>query len=165
MLNLFNPLNFQPAMRLLFSLILSLCVILPVHAAIETYEFQDAETEAEYKQLIEELRCLVCQNQNLAGSDAELAQDLRLQTYEMLQQGKNREQIVDYMVNRYGDFVLYRPPVKSSTFLLWAGPFALLAIVLILVIMRVRKADKGEAPEQVNLDKAHNLLADEGDKK
>ena len=142
-----------------------MCVLLPAHAAIEAYQFKDAATEAEYKALIEELRCLVCQNQNLAASDADLAKDLRQQTYEMLQQGKSRKQIVEYMVNRYGDFVLYRPPVKSSTFLLWAGPFVLLVIVLILVIIRVRKKDKNDEPEQSNLEQAKNLLSDDGGSK
>lgn len=152
-------------MKKLFSLILLMCVLFPAHAAIEAYQFNDPATEAEYKELIEELRCLVCQNQNLAGSDADLAKDLRQQTYEMLQQGKSREQIVEYMVNRYGDFVLYRPPVKSSTMLLWAGPFVLLVIVLIFVIIRIRKADKGEAPEQANLEQAKDLLSDDGGSK
>lgn len=149
-------------MKKLFGFVLLMCVLLPAHAAIEAYKFNDPATEAEYKALIDELRCLVCQNQNLAGSDADLAKDLRQQTYEMLQQGKSREQIVEYMVTRYGDFVLYRPPVKSSTFLLWAGPFVLLLIALIFVIMRVRRADRGEAPEQDNLDQAKHLLSDDG---
>ncbi len=151
-------------MKLIFSL-LFLVAVLPAQAAIEAYQFDDPATEAEYKALIEELRCLVCQNQNLAGSDADLAKDLRQQTYEMLQQGKSREQVVEYMVNRYGDFVLYRPPVKSSTFLLWAGPFVLLLIVLIAVIMRVRRAEKSDAPEQENLRQAHDLLSDDGGSK
>lgn len=152
-------------MKKFISFCLLLCLSVPALAAIEAYEFKDPATEAEYKALIEELRCLVCQNQNLAGSDADLAKDLRQQTYEMLQQGKSREQVVEYMVNRYGDFVLYRPPVKSSTVLLWAGPFLLLVIVLIAVIIRIRRADKGDAPDQQNLQQAHALLSDDGDSK
>lgn len=132
----------------------------PAQAAIEAHQFQDEATEAEYKDLIKELRCLVCQNQNLADSDADLAKDLRQQTYEMLQQGKNRDQIVEYMVNRYGDFVLYSPPLKSSTFLLWAGPFILLLLVLIMVVMRIKKTRSVEAPEQHNLAQAKGLLSD-----
>jgi len=148
-------------MKTLFSLVLLFCILSPARAAIEAYEFQDPSIEAEYKALIEELRCLVCQNQNLAGSDADLAKDLRQQTYDMLQQGKNREQVVEYMVTRYGDFVLYRPPVKSSTLLLWGGPFALLLFVLIAVIYRVLKNRKIEAPQQKDMDQAHNLLSGE----
>ena len=132
--------------------------LLPVQAAIEVHEFADAAMEAEYQELISELRCLVCQNQNLAESDADLAKDLRQQTFEMLQQGKNRQQIVDYMVERYGDFVLYRPPVKSSTLLLWLGPFVLLLSVLIMVVVRVKRARSVVAPNQKNLDQARQLL-------
>jgi len=151
--------------NILFSGLLCLSILgAPAHAAIEAYKFEDDATEAEYKALIAELRCLVCQNQNLAGSDADLAKDLRQQTYEMLQAGKSREQIVEYMVTRYGDFVLYRPPVKSSTLLLWAGPFGLLVIVLIVVVFRIRKADPVEAPEQQTLEQAKNLLSEDSDK-
>ena len=127
-------------MEKLIRLTLVCLLALPVisGAAIEAYEFKDEEMEAEYNQLINELRCLVCQNQNLAGSDAELAQDLRKQTHEMLMQGKSTDEVMQYMVDRYGDFVLYRPQFKSSTFLLWAGPFILVAIVLWLVIRRIR---------------------------
>lgn len=140
-------------------LLFSLLAFSPAQAAIEAYEFKDDATESLYKELIEELRCLVCQNQNLADSNAELALDLRKQTYDMLQQGKNREEIVDYMVNRYGDFVLYRPPVKSSTYLLWAGPFALLLIVLIAVLMHFKKKQTLQEPEQQALNQARDLLS------
>jgi cytochrome c-type biogenesis protein CcmH len=136
----------------------------PAQAAIEALQFKDQATEAEYKNLIKELRCLVCQNQNLADSDADLAKDLRQQTYEMLMQGKNKEQIVEYMVNRYGDFVLYNPPLKSNTLLLWGGPFALLLLVLIIVILRVRKSDPVEAPEADAMEQAKSLLSDQQEK-
>lgn len=147
-------------MKYFLSLFLFVCLTGPVQAAIEAYQFKDDATEAEYKELIEELRCLVCQNQNLAGSDADLAKDLRQQTYEMLQQGKSREQVVEYMVSRYGDFVLYRPPVKTGTLLLWAGPFVLLLFVLAMVFIRIKNTRSVEAPEQKNLDQAKNILAD-----
>ena len=142
-----------------FCLLLLATSVLPVQAAIEAYEFKDSSTEAEYKQLIKELRCLVCQNQNLADSDADLAKDLRQQTYELLQQGKNRQQIVEYMVDRYGDFVLYRPPVKSSTFLLWVGPFLLLGGVLLFVVFRVKQSRKADTAEQESLNKAREILS------
>ena len=152
-------------MKYLTGLLLFFTLLTPVYAAIEVHEFKDAATEADYKNLIEELRCLVCQNQNLAGSDADLAKDLRQQTYELLQQGKSRAEVVDYMVTRYGDFVLYRPPVKSSTMLLWAGPFALLFIVLIVVMLKIKKTRTVEAPVQKNLDQAKNLLSDDAAEK
>ncbi len=135
----------------------------PAHAAIEAIDFKDQATEATYKNLIEELRCLVCQNQNLAASDADLAKDLRKQTYEMLLQGKTKEQIIEYMVNRYGDFVLYNPPLKSNTLLLWGGPFLLLLLVLIIVIFRISRREPIEAPEADAIDQARNLLSEKTD--
>ncbi len=144
----------------LFILFLTLSISLAALAQ-EPLVFEDKDQQDRFNQLTQELRCLVCQNQNLAGSDADLAKDLRQQTYEMLTQGKSRAEVVDYMVTRYGDFVLYRPPVKSSTMLLWAGPFALLFIVLLVVMLRIKKTRSVEAPEQKTLDQAKNLLADD----
>jgi len=94
------------------------------------------------------LRCLVCQNQNLAGSDADLARDLRRETYEMLNEGKSQQQVVDFMVERYGDFVLYRPQFKSTTYLLWLGPFLLLLCVLVFLVRRLLCAAKPEVDAQ-----------------
>jgi len=88
----------------------------------------DPVMEARMLKLAEELRCLVCQNQSLADSHSDLAGDMRREIRELMQQGKTDKEVVDYLVNRYGDFVRYRPPVKPSTLLLWFGPFALLAI-------------------------------------
>jgi len=137
----------------------------PAQAAIEAYEFDSPEMEADYKQLVDELRCLVCQNQNLAGSDADLAQDLRRETYEMLQQGKSREEVVEFMVARYGDFVLYRPQFKSSTYLLWLGPFLLLLVVLFFVVRRLRAAARPVEVDAAALDDARNLLEQDESKK
>jgi cytochrome c-type biogenesis protein CcmH len=97
-------------------------------AEIKVYDFKDPVIEQRYQGLTEELRCLVCQNQNIADSHAELAQDLRSKVYEMLMLGKSDDQIVEYMTNRYGDFVLYRPPLKSKTMILWLAP--LLTVLL-----------------------------------
>jgi len=147
--------------------LLTLCLLLytmPLQAVIETYEFESAQMEAEYYKLINELRCLVCQNQNLSGSNADLAKDLRKQTYEMLNQGKTPDQVVQYMVDRYGDFVLYRPRVKKGTLLLWFGPFVLLALVLWLVIRTMRKKQKLVPPDADTLQRAQQLLADNQEK-
>jgi len=141
---------------LLFLLLLIQTTV--VQARIEAYEFDDPRKEADYKVLINELRCLVCQNQNLASSNADLAKDLRRQTYEMLQQNKSREEVVDYMVARYGDFVMYRPPLKASTLLLWLGPFALLVIVLIVVIRKMSRKQQLIAPDESALARAKDLL-------
>lgn len=145
--------------RLLLLVIVSLWVA-PMQASIEAYQFDSAEMEADYKQLVEELRCLVCQNQNLAGSDADLARDLRRETYQMLQQGKSRQEVVDFMVTRYGDFVLYRPQFKSSTYLLWLGPFLLLLFVLYLVVRRLRAAAKPVEVDAGAMAQAKQLLED-----
>lgn len=110
-----------------------------VFANIEIAKFDDPKMEQHYKQLINELRCLVCQNQNLADSNAELAQDLRAQIYTMLQQGKSKQDVVDFMVVRYGDFVLYRPPFKLRTVVLWVGPFLFLILGMGFLVMYIRR--------------------------
>lgn len=120
-------------------------------AAINVYDFASPEDEARYKHLAEELRCLVCQNQNLADSNAELAQDLKNEVVRMINEGKNDQEIIDFMVARYGDFVLYRPPVRSSTAMLWFGPFLLFAVggLILIVMLRRRHA---AAPTEAQLD-------------
>lgn len=119
-------------------LMLLLGLSLSTQAAINVYDFSTPEDEARFKHLSEELRCLVCQNQNLADSNAELAQDLRNKVYNMLQKGQSDKQIVDYMVQRYGDFVLYNPPVKASTYALWFGPLALVILALFVLLRFIR---------------------------
>lgn len=133
-------------------------------AAIEAYEFDSPEMEANFIKLTKELRCLVCQNQSLADSNAELAKDLRRQTYEMLTQGKTPDQVAQYMVDRYGDFILYRPRLKTSTLLLWLGPFVLLLLVLGLVIRHMRGRQKLAPPDAEAMHKAHQLLSDTQEK-
>lgn len=148
-------------------LALLLALGLPAQAAIETYTFDTPAQERRYKDLIDELRCLVCQNQNLADSDAELAQDLRRKTYEMIKAGKGDGEILDYMVQRYGDFVLYRPPLKGTTLALWVGPFLILAIgvgVLMRVISR-RRAETDETDDAAALTRVERLLAADKDRK
>ncbi len=140
-----------------------MCLLLfsrPSDAAIESYEFKSAQMESDFNILIKELRCLVCQNQNLAGSNSDLAKDLRRQTYELLTQGKTPDQVVQYMIDRYGDFVLYRPRLKRNTLLLWFGPFVLLALVLWLVIRAMRKKQKLVPPDADALQRARQLLSD-----
>ncbi|MEZ5586857.1 MAG: cytochrome c-type biogenesis protein [Sedimenticolaceae bacterium] len=113
-------------------------------ARVEVHDFDGPEQEARYNKLIAELRCLVCQNQNLADSNAELAVDLRRKTYEMVKQDKSEGEIVDFMVDRYGEFVLYRPRLSNSTLLLWAGPFIILMIGISLLIRTVRRRRAGQ---------------------
>ncbi len=109
----------------------------------------DPAVEARLKALGEELRCLVCQNQTIADSNASLALDLRNEIRQQVAQGKSDDEIRAYMVARYGDFVLYRPPWKSTTLILWAGPFALLAVgfVILFATVRRRRKDQPAVPQ------------------
>ena len=128
-------------------ILLTLLMAVPAMARIEIHSFDDPAKERTYKKLIDELRCLVCQNQNLADSNAELAQDLRRQTYEMVESGATQQEVIDYMVQRYGDFVLYRPPLKNSTLLLWVGPFIILAVGVIVLILFIRRRSREQTPQ------------------
>ena len=105
---------------------------------------QAPDAEERVKALAEELRCLVCQNQTLADSNAPLAVDLRNQIREQVQAGASDEQVVDFMVARYGDFVRYRPPFTATTFFLWVGPFLFLIAGAILLLRRVTKSPPEE---------------------
>ena len=114
----------------LFSSILILLSVQQLHAAEVMLEFDSPEQETRFEELLEELRCMVCQNQTLADSNARLARDLRERTYNMVRNGKSNNEIIEHMVERFGDFVLYRPPLKKTTVLLWFGP----AIFLIIAV-------------------------------
>jgi len=129
-------------------------------AAIEAYDFDTIEKEDTYKGLIQELRCLVCQNNNIADSNADLAKDLRVETYALVEKGKSRDEVVDYMVARYGDFVLYNPQVKANTYLLWFGPFALLVIVLLMLFRHFKKPPAADVAQTTKMDKAKDALSD-----
>jgi len=110
-----------------------------VASAIEPYDFESDLQRQRFKSLAEELRCTVCQNQSLADSDAPLAGDLRDEVFRMLNDNRSDQEIRNFMVERYGDFVLYRPPVAGHTLLLWGGPIVLLLIGLIAAIFVIRK--------------------------
>jgi len=134
-------------MRVIMFLVIAL-LLTPVFAApVVTYEFASEEQEALFNKLSNELRCLVCQNQAISDSNADLAKDLRDEIYGMLQQGNSEEEIVEFMVARYGDFVLYNPPLKPMTWLLWFGPaFALLA-GFFFVVRIINKQKKSAVTE------------------
>lgn len=124
---------------------------------------EDPVLEARVMRIAEELRCLVCQNETIAASHAELAVDLRKQIRQKLQQGQSEQQILDFMVQRYGDFVLYRPPVKRITWLLWGGPFVLFAVALLALFLNIRRR-RPVAPAPMHADEAERvrrLLAEE----
>ena len=110
--------------------------------------FESVEQEERFKKLTEELRCMVCQNQNLADSDAPLAHDLREEIHDMMLAGQGDEEIKTFLIERYGDFVLYKPPVKGSTIVLWVAPIALLLIGAIVVAVVVRRQGQVAVPAQ-----------------
>ena len=154
-------------MRRLLTTVLALALSAGAAARVEVHEFDGPEQEARYNKLIAELRCLVCQNQNLADSNAELAVDLRRKTYEMVRQDKSEREIADYMVDRYGEFVLYRPPLNSNTLLLWGGPFVILMIGVGLLMRTIRRRRAEQAPgvDNATLSTAAQLLDDDRDKR
>ena len=117
---------------------LSLCL----HAAIETYQFDSPEQEARFRQLGYELRCPKCQNQAIGDSDAEISGDLRAEVYRMLKDGATDDEIKEFMVARYGRYVLYNPPLDKHTLILWFGPAVLLILGGIFVGLRIRQSKK-----------------------
>lgn len=146
--------------RLLAATALGLALTGIAHAAIDTYEFANEAERERFRDLTTELRCPKCQNQDIADSNAPIAADLRKQIYGQLQQGKSNQQIIDYMVDRYGEFVRYKPEVSERTWLLWFGPAALLGLGVIvigaIVVRRRRPAAATSttlsAEEQARLD-------------
>ena len=129
--------------KILFILVLTVTTLMMANTAkaspVETFEFRDEVTKIRFQALSKELRCPKCQNQNLADSNSAIAIDLRRELYELLQQGKADIEIVNFMVSRYGEFVLYRPRVSGITYILWFGPALLILTGIIVVIVIVRK--------------------------
>lgn len=146
---------------ILLGLVLSLLLVGNTQARVAVYEFETPEQEADYNDLIQEMRCLVCQNQNIADSNAELAQDMKRKTHEMVVQGKSKKEITDYMTERYGDFVMYRPPMTGATLMLWVGPFIILFIglfVLLRIIRSKRTAEQSSTLSDEERARAEKLL-------
>lgn len=144
-----------------------LCLSLSAQAVIETYQFDDEVLRARYHQFVAELRCPKCQNQNLAGSNSPIAEDLRRELHRLLEDGRSDQQIVDYMVERYGDFILYRPRFNPETAVLWLAPgiFLLLGCgLLVMVFKRQKQSALVDAENQLLNDeeqqKLRRLLAD-----
>ncbi len=118
----------------------------------------NTEQEARYRTLTSQLRCLVCQNQNIADSDAPLAADLRNQVKRQILAGESNSQITDYLTQRYGDFVLYKPPFKAITLLLWLGPVLLVLLALGAAWMFARRSRRAAPPAAVDEEKLRKLL-------
>jgi len=128
--------------RLWFCIITSLCVLWATSAhsdAIDVHQFDDSAQEQRYRTFIDELRCPKCQNQNLSGSNSPIAQDLRRELYRMIREGQSDSNIKQFMVDRYGNFVLYEPPVDRNTILLWSAPLIMLLLGLFFAFS-LRKA-------------------------
>lgn len=146
------------SMRLLI-VVFTLLFSMVASATIDTYEFKDDVSRERFQQLTNELRCPKCQNQNLAGSNSPIASDLRREIYRMVSAGENDDQIVDFMVTRYGEFVLYRPRVTESTWVLWYGPFVLLAIGAVVILLLTRKRKKTNVIDKTLNDQDQVRLA------
>jgi cytochrome c-type biogenesis protein CcmH len=125
--------------RLFLSLLLLCCIAPVVNAKEAQSSADDPVIEKRLMNLSQELRCLVCQNETLADSRADLAEDLRREIREQMKAGKTDQEIIAFLTQRYGDFVLYRPPVKPTTYLLWFGPFVLLLVGLAILFLYVKQ--------------------------
>ena len=133
--------------------------------AVDYQQLADPERQKTYELINSELRCLVCQNQTIADSNAELAADLRRQVFEMLQQGKSKNEIIQFMTERYGDFVLYNPPLKTKTALLWLGPIAFLLVGFAMIFWFVRHKKKAATIvfDKDKQEQIRHLLVDDAD--
>jgi cytochrome c-type biogenesis protein CcmH len=135
-------------------------------AAEPMREFDNAAQRERYYELLERLRCLVCQNESLASSDADLAQDMRDEVYRLVvDERRSQDAAIEYLTERYGDFVLYRPPFQPSTWLLWLGPFMLLAIgaAVAAAIVRKRRSDPEPTLDPAERERAERLLRTDND--
>ena len=142
-------------MQRLASVFMALLLVPVLAGAV--VDFQSIEEETRFRELAEELRCMVCQNQSLADSGAGLAQDLRMEVLRLMRDGRSDEEIKAYLAERYGDFVLYRPPVKPATWPLWFGPIVLFLIAAGALVYTVRRRASPSAmmadPDQQELDR------------
>lgn len=148
--------------RVLLTLLCSLWLSVPALAAIDTHEFATEGERERYRKLTEELRCPKCQNQNIADSDAPIAMDLRDETYRLMtEEGMSNDQIVEFLVERYGDFVRYKPPVDKRTLVLWYGPFTLLGLGMLMlvaiVVRRSKESRNNTAKQQLSGDEQQRL--------
>ena len=145
--------------RLLAAFVLSLGLVSVAYAAIDAYEFRDDAERARYAELTKELRCPKCQNQDIADSNAPIAADLRKEIFRMLGEGKDNQQIIDFMVDRYGDFVRYKPALTSKTALLWFGPAGLLlgGVVVIALIVRRRRVERAAGKDTLSAEERERL--------
>ncbi len=141
-----------------FVLLGSLLLSLSAFATIDAYDFSNPEDEQRFRVLVEELRCPKCQNQNIADSNAGLAKDIKDRAYRLVNEGKSNAEITAYMVERYGDFITYRPPLRPVTWFLWFGPFAL-ALLAAGIILARKFRQKSAGAVQVTADQEARVQA------
>ena len=153
--------NFELSSLLLtFLLSIAISMTFSVDASpVDTYQFDNDVLKTRYQALVKELRCPKCQNQNLADSNSQIAIDLRREVYNMLHEGKADKEIVDFMVARYGDFVLYRPKLSKVTYVLWFAPAVLFLLGIIVVIVMVRKRAGNANKAELSADENQRLAA------
>ncbi|RKF20446.1 cytochrome c-type biogenesis protein CcmH [Alginatibacterium sediminis] len=144
-----------------FVLTLSLAAMNQAFAAIDVYEFSSEQQEDEFRELIKELRCPKCQNNNISDSNAPLAQDLRDKTYEMIVEGQSKQQILDYMVARYGNFVRYDPPLTPAVLMLWIIPLSCIALGFVLVWRRSGSKAKTDELSEAERQRLAKIIEEE----
>lgn len=154
----------RSALNPLLLMFILLMVAVPASAVIEVYEFDNEITRQRYQSFLEEMRCPKCQNQNLEGSDSPIAADLRREIYRLLDEGKSDKEIIDFMVHRYGEYVLYRPQMSRNTILLWGLPAILLLLGGVMVALTLRQRKKTpvqpQALQENERERLKRLLAD-----
>ncbi|WP_281629095.1 cytochrome c-type biogenesis protein [Vibrio sp. St2] len=144
--------------KMILALFAAMTLSLAAHATIQIYEFDDLEQEQQFKELGNTLRCPKCQNNTIADSNAELAVDLRQKVYEMTKEGKSKQEIVDYMIARYGNFVTYNPPFTMATSILWLGPICVVVFGFGFIVLRTRSRKvQPEQSESWNKEKEARL--------
>ncbi len=145
---------------------LILLVMVSVSAEIIFYEFDDPVKERRFNQLIEDLRCPKCQNNNLADSNAPLSVDLKDIIYDQINAGASDEEIIDFLKQRYGDFIYYKPPIKPSTWLIWFGPFVLLFTggFIIIRFLKTRRENQQSLEDSRHMDTVNDWFEESGDK-
>jgi cytochrome c-type biogenesis protein CcmH len=152
-------------MRLIGLILLGWLSLANVGWAIQEVKLDSIEDEPRFKELSNVLRCMVCQNQSIADSNAELARDFRNQVKEKINAGQSNDEIVDYMVQRYGNYILYKPPFNMATALLWTGPFLLVIAGIFFIIRLYRRQGRTPAQQAADTEQQARLkaLMDEGD--
>lgn len=145
-------------MKQLIMLLTGLLFSLSALAAIETWQFDSDKQEQQYRELTASLRCPKCQNNSIADSNAMIAADMRLKVYQLLKQGQSEEQITQYMIDRYGNFVTYQPPVTPSTLILWAGPLLFIIAGALVIFLRSRRQPVADLPLEADEQQRLNAL-------